>query len=226
MSLKRNKEELNVIKTLYVLIALFSIPIIIFKFMWYPEQLQIVGIPDFLVLIVLAFGAISSSLVFISLVLVFRLEFGNALLFGLISTVSIIINLNVFLIIYQLPANSEIFYSTIMIASSILIINIYLLFSIYYHNERDKRVIKKILLDLATQYSRLEIVDIAEKSSLNREKVERVVIEMLNKKELYGEYLAPKKIIEFNVELNIEEIDSLLETYKKWENQVFYKKKE
>jgi len=226
MSLRLNKIILSVIRVLYVLIALFSIPIIIFKFMWYPEQLQIVGIPDFLVLIVLAFGTISSSLVFISLVLVFRLEFGNALLFGLISTVSIIIDLNVFLIIYQLPGNSEIVYFIIMISSSILIINIYLLFSIYYHNERDKRVIKKILLDLGTQYSRLEIVDIAEKSSLNREKVERVVIEMLNKKELYGEYLAPKKIIEFNVELNIEEIDSLLETYKKWENQVFSKKKE
>lgn len=226
MSLRLNKIKLSVIRVLYVLIALFSIPIIIFKFLWYPEHIYIVGILDFLVLIELAFGAINLSLVFISLVLVFRLEFGNALLFGLISTVSIIIDLNVFLILYQLPANSEIVYSTIMITSSILIINIYLLFSIYYHNERDKRVIKKMLLDLGTQYSRLEIVDIAEKSSLNREKVERVVIEMLNKKELYGEYLAPKKIIEFNVELNIEEIDSLLEIYKKWENQVFSKKKE
>jgi len=101
-----------------------------------------------------------------------------------------------------------------------------MLFSINYLNERDKRVIKKLLLDLGTQYSRLEIVDIAEKSSMNREKVERIVIEMLDKKELYGEYLASKNIIEFNVELNIEEIDSLLEVYKKWETQVFWKKKE
>jgi hypothetical protein len=226
MSLRLNKIILNFFKVIYVLVALFSIPNLIFNPLWYPEQQQIVGVPYFLVLIELACGVISISLVFTSLVLLFRLEFRRALVFGLISAASIIIDLIVFLRIYQLPANSEITYYTIMITSSIVIINIYLLFSIYYHNERDKRVIKKILLDLGTQYSRLEIVDIAEKSSLNREKVERVVIEMLNKKELYGEYLAPKKIIEFNVELNIEEIDSLLEIYKKWENQVFFKKKE
>lgn len=226
MSLRLNKIILFVIKALYLLIALFSIPNLIFNPLWYPEQQQIIGVPYFLVLVELACGVISLSLVFTSLVLLFRLEFGNALIFGLISTASIIIDLIVFLTIYHLPANSGITYYTIVITSSIIIINVYLLFSIYYQNERDKRVIKKILLDLATQYSRLEIVDIAEKSSINREKVERVVIEMLNKKELYGEYLASKKIIEFNVELNIEEIDSLLEIYKKWENQVFFKKKE
>jgi len=226
MSLKLNKEKLNVIKTLYVLIALFSIPILVLKPAWFMEQQQIVGVPFYSVYIDLTYSIMSLSFLFISLITLFRLEFGRALIFGLISTVLIIFELNIFLIIYQLPTNSEITYYTILILSSITIINIYFIFSLYYHNERDKRSIKKLLIDLSTQYSRLEIVDIAEKSSMNREKVERAVIEMLNKKELYGEYFASKKIIEFKVELNIEEIDSLLEIYKKWENQVFFKKKE
>jgi len=224
MSLRLNKEKLIVVKVLYVLIALFSIPIIIFKPMWYIEQQNIVQVPYSSTLLQLIYGAMSLSFVFISLIMLFRLEFGGALIFGLISTVSIILDLNAFLISYQLHANSGITYYSIMIIASIIIVNIYLLFSIYYHNEKDKRVIKKMLLDLGTQYSRLEIVDIAEKSSMNREKVERIVIEMLNKKEIYGEYLASKKLIKLNVDLNIEEIDNLLEIYKKWENQVFFKK--
>jgi len=158
--------------------------------------------------------------------MLFRLLFGRALICGLISTVLMIIDLNAFLKRLELPVNSEITNYTIMISLLITTINIYLLFSIYYHNEKDKLIIKKVLLDLGMQYSRLEIVDIAEKSSMNREKVERVVIEMLNKKEFYGEYLAKKKIIEFNVELNNEEIDNLLEIYKKWEDKAYYKKKE
>jgi len=226
MSLRLNRIILYVIKVSYIVITLFSIPSLIFNPLWFPEQQQIGEESYFLVLIELTCGVISLSLILTSLILLFRLEFERALKYGIISTASIIIDLIVFLTIYHLPANLEITYYTIMIVSSITIINIYMLFSINYLNERDKRVIKKLLLDLGTQYSRLEIVDIAEKSSMNREKVERIVIEMLNKKELYGEYLASKNIIEFNVELNIEEIDSLLEIYKKWENQVFLKKKE
>lgn len=223
MSLRLKKLLLYVIKVLYVLIALFSIPIIVLKPAWFIEQQMVLGVSFYSSLLQFIYGVMSFSFVFISLIMFFRLEFGRALIFGLISTASIIFDLNVFLILYQLHANSLITYYTILILSSITIINIYLLFSKYYHNEKDKLIIKKMLLDLGTQYSRLEIVDIAEKSAMNREKVEKAVIEMLNKKELYGVYLASKKIIVFNVELNIEEIDSLLEIYKEWEDQAHLK---
>lgn len=226
MSLRLNKITLYVVKVLYVLIVPLSIPNLIFRDIWYTEQSQYIGVPYSLFLIANIFSTFILSLIIASLVMLFRLLFGRALICGLISTVLMIIDLNAFLKRLELPVNSEITNYTIMISLLITTINIYLLFSIYYHNEKDKLIIKKVLLDLGMQYSRLEIVDIAEKSSMNREKVERVVIEMLNKKEFYGEYLAKKKIIEFNVELNNEEIDNLLEIYKKWEDKAYYKKKE
>ena len=225
MSSRLNKITLYVVKVLYVLTVLLSIPNLIFRDIWYTEQSQLIGVPYSLFLIANIFSTFILSLIIASLVMLFRLLFGRALICGLISTVLMIIDLTAFLKRLELPVNSEITNYTIMISLLITAINIYLLFSIYYHNEKDKLIIKKVLLDLGIQYSQLEIVDIAEKSSMNREKVERVVIEMLNKKEFYGEYLAKKKIIEFNVELNNEEIDNLLEIYKKWEDKAYYKKK-
>lgn len=225
MSSRFNKITLYVVKVLYVLTVLLSIPNLIFRDIWYTEQSQLIGVPYSLFLIANIFSTFILSLIIASLVMLFRLLFGRALICGLISTVLMIIDLTAFLKRLELPVNSEITNYTIMISLLITAINIYLLFSIYYHNEKDKLIIKKVLLDLGIQYSQLEIVDIAEKSSMNREKVERVVIEMLNKKEFYGEYLAKKKIIEFNVELNNEEIDNLLEIYKKWEDKAYYKKK-
>lgn len=89
----------------------------------------------------------------------------------------------------------------------------------------NKKVIKKTVMDLGTKYSRLEIIDITEKSGIKDENlVVDTVLEMIKNKEIYGEYFAGSKSIAFNLQANIEEIDKLMQAYEDWEKEKVDKK--
>lgn len=88
----------------------------------------------------------------------------------------------------------------------------------------EESLIKKEVLNLGTQFIQLELQDIAERCSLNRDKIERVLLEMIKNREIYAEYSNETYIVLFNQDINIEEIDSLLKIYEQWESGKIEKK--
>ncbi|TFF88965.1 MAG: hypothetical protein EU550_00220 [Promethearchaeota archaeon] len=78
--------------------------------------------------------------------------------------------------------------------------------------------IKKTILDLSLRFDRLELGEIAEKTIFKDETlIEKVIKKMISNKEIYAEYYENSRALLFNKQANIDEIDSLMETFKKWE---------
>ena len=87
--------------------------------------------------------------------------------------------------------------------------------------------IKGIILDLGTKFTRLQILEIIEKTGINDEKLTvQAIIEMINHQEIFAEYFQSSKTVVFNQQQNLEDIDELLEKYKDWEEKKVGKKKE
>jgi predicted regulator of Ras-like GTPase activity (Roadblock/LC7/MglB family) len=85
--------------------------------------------------------------------------------------------------------------------------------------------IKKLVLELGTKFTRLEIREIGEKSSIDDEDIIiEVVKDMIKNKEIYAEYFSSSKAIAFDQQANIEEIDNLMAIYKEWEDKKVSKK--
>lgn len=85
--------------------------------------------------------------------------------------------------------------------------------------------IKKLVLELGIKFTRLEIKEIGEKSSIdNEDTIIEVVKDMIKNKEIYAEYFSSSKAIAFDQQANIEEIDKLMATYKEWEEKEVGKK--
>lgn len=85
--------------------------------------------------------------------------------------------------------------------------------------------IKKLVLELGTKFTRLEIREIGEKSSIDDEDIIiEVVKDMIKNKEIYAEYFSSSKAIAFDQQANIEEIDKLMAIYKEWEDKKVSKK--
>ena len=85
--------------------------------------------------------------------------------------------------------------------------------------------IKKLVLELGTKFTRLEIREIGEKSSIDDEEIIiEVVKDMIKNKEIYADYFSSSKAIAFDQQANIEEIDNLMAVYKEWEDKKVSKK--
>jgi polyhydroxyalkanoate synthesis regulator phasin len=102
--------------------------------------------------------------------------------------------------------------------------NLYVLISLISYTNRDKVVIKKLLLDFGIQFSQLEVIDISEKCAMSWTKVDKVIKEMISNGEINASYYRKKKAIDFDKEANIKEIDHLLGIYEKWEAEIYEKK--
>ncbi len=77
--------------------------------------------------------------------------------------------------------------------------------------------IKKTVLDLGTKFHRLEIADISDKSGIEDEElIISVFQDMIQQKEIFGDYFASSKAIAFEQQRNIDQIDELIQTYNKW----------
>jgi len=80
--------------------------------------------------------------------------------------------------------------------------------------QNNNRIVKKIILDLGVKLTRLEIMEISEKTGIEDEEfIIEVVLEMISKEEIYAEYFSSSKAVLFNQQANIEEIDNLLKKY-------------
>jgi len=82
------------------------------------------------------------------------------------------------------------------------------------------RIIKKTILDLGTQYANLEVREISEACDVNKIAVMDTVKKMIENKEIYAEYFKSSKTVAFNKQANIEEIDTLVATFRDWEENL------
>ena len=163
------------------------------------------------------FGWVSFLILLIANIAVFKNFFRSALGYGIFAYLPILANYIIILNYnYRGSLNfSLLIYIFIFIALSI--VNLLIFTSIKVVTKADKAKIKKVILNLGTRFTRLEIGDISEKSNLNVKKVEEIIIEMIENKEIYAAYQENTKIVRFNQEANLEEIDKLLHTYENWE---------
>lgn len=87
--------------------------------------------------------------------------------------------------------------------------------------------IKKVVLHLGTQFTRLQINEIAEECGIyNSQEIIDTVRDMIKNKEIYAKYFLSSKTVAFNQQANIDEIDKLMEAYKDWEEKGLKKIKE
>lgn len=84
--------------------------------------------------------------------------------------------------------------------------------------------IKNTILSLGVKFDRLHVSEIAEKCKESEEYIINTALDMINKKEIYAEYFQSTKSVVFNKQANIDEIDVLMEQYKKWEQEGIGKK--
>lgn len=84
--------------------------------------------------------------------------------------------------------------------------------------------IKSLILKLAIKYDRLHIAEIAEKCGEPEDCIIVVSQDMIKEKEIYAEYFKSTKSVVFDKQANIDEIDALMEQYKKWEEKGIGKK--
>ena len=74
-------------------------------------------------------------------------------------------------------------------------------------------------------YDRIEIPEISEISKINDENlIVNIIQDMILNKEINAQYLPNSRAIIFDHQLNIEEIDKLIDTYKEWEEAELGKK--
>jgi hypothetical protein len=85
--------------------------------------------------------------------------------------------------------------------------------------------IKQTILDLGVRFSRLELREISERTGIFDEDLIRdIILKMMENKEIYGEYFSTTKSVVFEQQTNIDEIDNLMATFRKWEENQLGKK--
>ncbi|MHA2037558.1 MAG: PCI domain-containing protein [Promethearchaeota archaeon] len=223
MTLRRNKIKVYFIKSTYILVGLITIQNLIFRERWAGGE-SIPDEPYFIYFLSGLFSTVIFGLIWVSVVLVHRLRFKDASIIGLV--VCNLIGFDLFIILqrYEIALLSPIGYYHLLTITVIMFLSIYLLVILFNKSEKAKITIKQTLLNFGTQFLQLEIIDIAEKCSINRTKVEIVIQEMIKNKEIYASYSKKSKTIEFAKETNIEEIDNLMKIYEKWESEIYGKK--
>ena len=82
------------------------------------------------------------------------------------------------------------------------------------------RIIKKTILDLGTQYANLEVREISEACYADKVTIIDTIQEMIENTEIYAEYFKSSKTVAFNKQANIEEIDTLMATFRDWEENL------
>lgn len=77
---------------------------------------------------------------------------------------------------------------------------------------------------MGVKFDRLHVSEIAEKCKESDEYIINTALDMIKKKEIYAEYFQSTKSVVFDKKANIDEIDALMEQYKKWEKEGIGKK--
>ena len=79
--------------------------------------------------------------------------------------------------------------------------------------------IKNVILQLGTQFARLQIIEIAEECGEDEDLIVTTVKNMIEGKQIYAKYFERSRAVAFNLQANIDDIDKLMAIYKQWEEE-------
>jgi hypothetical protein len=85
--------------------------------------------------------------------------------------------------------------------------------------------IKGIIVDLGSEFGRLQVSDIIEKCGEEEELIISAIQDMIKNREISAEYFKSSKAIAFKQQVDIEEIDKLMKSFDEWEKEGKGKKK-
>ena len=110
--------------------------------------------------------------------------------------------------------------------SLILLIGINLLIYYIMRSSTPQEIlgIKKSILNLGSQYTRLKVAEISEKCEADRYTITKVIRDMISKKEIYAEYFESSQSVSFNQQAINKDIDHLMAIYTEWEEKLSGKK--
>lgn len=164
----------------------------------------------------------------ISTIYIFYFNLNRAIFFGLIgcffhlAIYLIMLSFGVLSFLFERRAFYIIIYTFFLCFMFAITIVLFLLK--YLETMVNQSLIKRTILELGTQFTQVEIREIHEECKINISSIIEVVKEMIEKKEIYGEYFSSSKSISFDQQANISEIDNLMKKYIEWENVQFQKK--
>jgi len=172
-------------------------------------------------------GFLYLLLFILSIVFLFSLKIKLTILTGVLSCV--MMGLNMF--IYTIPtyyAGTDVhgyrigwgYYVGFFIWLVFCIINLIIALGKFAKSGIKVNLIKKTVLELGTQFANLEVGEISEACDVNKIAVIDTLKRMILNREIYAEYFKSSKSVAFNKQANIEEIDTLMATFRDWEENM------
>lgn len=86
-------------------------------------------------------------------------------------------------------------------------------------SNKKKIDVRKKILNFGIEFTRLEIKEISAKCKEDSELIMKIVKEMVENQEIFGDYFKSSKTLVFNQQANIDQIDDLLLKYDEWEKE-------
>ncbi|MHA2087991.1 MAG: PCI domain-containing protein, partial [Promethearchaeota archaeon] len=163
-------------------------------------------------------GMLEILFIFTSLLFLHTMKLQLSIVTGLIGCVLIGFN-NIFMLLIkqsnpQLPNNNfqlSIFYPVGLVSWIIIcIIIVKILISKLKENKLNNVNIKKQILELGSQYSRLELRELSEKIGEDNESLKRIVISMIRNNEIFAQYFNNTKTLVLNQQANLEQLEQLI----------------
>ena len=160
---------------------------------------------------------------FISIAYIFHFDIIKAVIIGVAEST---INFIVFIMIFTafpigqaISANAPFFFAYIGLDIGLFFINTLLLLLKSSQTSSKEALVRKTVLELGTQFTRLYVSEISEVCNINKDTIVKIIRDMILNKEIYAEYYNSSKSISFNQRANIDEIDNLMAKYEEWEEQ-------
>lgn len=108
-------------------------------------------------------------------------------------------------------------YTNFIIPILIFSILIFLIIIKLKPNYKKQAVVRKLVLSFSTKHSSFKLSKLAILCSVDKDFVKAVVKSMIRNSEIYAEYFKNTKKFAFNIRVNNEEIDRLMEMFSEWE---------
>ncbi|MFX1447216.1 MAG: hypothetical protein ACFFCG_03685 [Promethearchaeota archaeon] len=159
--------------------------------------------------------------ILISCFYLYRLKVRKIIIFGIFGNIiyGLTITYFIFIFLYDILFLETLFIDLFWIIT--LIVNI-LVYIFLRSKKKDLTFeemfeIKKVVLDLGTKFTRLEVREISETCGYDSDSIIGVLNSMIMNKEIYADFFKSTNTVSFDQQANIDEIDELMAVFKDWE---------